>query len=70
MSAAQKYGKPAESLSAENLALVKQAGQTLAEKGVTHSQSQGTPSPTPTPAVKYAGNSTQAREITPPARSR
>lgn len=70
MSAAQKYGKPAEALSAETLSQVKQAGQQLADKGVTHSQSQGTPSPAPTPAIKYAGNNTQQREITPPSRAR
>lgn len=70
MSAAQKYGKAPEALSAETLSQVKQAGQTLADKGVTHSQSQGTPSPAATPAIKYAGNNTQQREITPPSRSR
>lgn len=59
-----------ESLSSEALSQVKQAGQTLADKGVTHSQSQGTPSPAHTPAIKYAGNNTQQREITPPSRSR
>ena len=70
MSAAQKYGRPMESLSLEALSQVKQAGQRLADKGVTHSQSQATPIPAPTPAIKYAGNNTQQREITPPSRSR
>ena len=70
MSAAEKYGRPAEALSAETLSQVKSAGQALADKGVTHSQSQGVGSPAPTPAIKYAGNNSQQREITPPSRSR
>jgi hypothetical protein len=59
-----------ESLSSEALSQVKQAGQQLADKGVTHSQSQGTPSPAATPAIKYAGNEAPQREITLPSRSR
>lgn len=70
MSAAQKYGRPMESLSSEALSQVRSAGQQLAEKGVTHSQAQGSPTPAPTPAIKYAGNNTQQREITPPSRAR
>jgi hypothetical protein len=70
VSAAQKYGRPAEALSAETLSQVKSAGQALADKGVTHSQSQGAGSPAPTPAIKYASNSAPQREITPPSRSR
>jgi len=70
MSAAEKYGRPAESLSAETLSQVKSAGRTLADKGITQSQVQGAPTPAPTPAIKYAGNTTPQREITPPSRSR
>jgi hypothetical protein len=59
-----------ESLSSEALSQARQAGQTLADKGVTHSQSQGTPTPAATPAIKYAANDAPRREITPPSRSR
>lgn len=69
MSAAEKYGRPAESLSQEALSQVRQAGQALADKGVTHSQGQSTPAPAPTPAAKYgSGNHSLQREL--PARSR
>ena len=65
MSAAQKYGLPAVAL-----AQVKAAGQTLADKGVTHEATLGTGTPAPTPAVKYGGNDVPAREIKTPSRSR
>jgi hypothetical protein len=69
VSAAEKYGRPAESLSPEMLSQVKGAGQALADKGVTHSQAQGNAVPAPTPAVKYGGsNHSMQREL--PARSR
>jgi hypothetical protein len=48
MSAAEKYGRPVESISAESLAQARAAGQVLADKGVTHDA--GAPQ---TPAVKY-----------------
>jgi len=70
MSAAEKYGRPVESVSAEALAQAKTAGQTLADKGVTHQASLGSGAPAPTPAMKYGGNDTQNRSITPPSRSR
>lgn len=70
MSAAQKYARPAEAISAESLAQAKQAGQTLADKGVTHQASLGSGTPAPTPAMKYGGNDTQSKSITPPSRSR
>jgi hypothetical protein len=53
VSAAEKYGAPFSSLSAETLSQVKQEGNVLAEKGVTHQASLGSGSPAPTPAVKY-----------------
>ena len=65
MSAAQKYGLPAEAL-----AQVKAAGQTLADKGVTHEATLGTGTPAPTPAMKYGGNDVPARTVKPPSRSR
>jgi hypothetical protein len=69
VSAAQKYGRPEQSLSQDALSQVRQAGQALAEKGVTHSQSQANAAPAPTPAVKYSsGNQSLQREL--PARSR
>jgi hypothetical protein len=70
MSAAQKYGRPVESLPAEALSQAKQAGQQLADRGVTHQTSLGTGNPAPTPAMKYGGNDTPGRSITPPSRSR
>ena len=65
MSAAQKYGRPMESLSSETLSQVKQAGQALADKGVTHSQSKAS-EPGPHWSIKYAGNDAQPRQIPPP----
>jgi hypothetical protein len=70
MSAAEKYGRPVESIPAESLSQAKSAGQTLADKGVTHQTSLGSGTPAPTPAMKYGGNDTQNRSITPPSRSR
>ena len=52
MSAADKYARPAESISAESLSQAKVAGQALADKGVTHQPSLGTGAPAPTPAMK------------------
>ena len=48
MSAAEKYGKPVESMPAESLAQARSAGQTLADKGVTYDAGASQ-----TPAVKY-----------------
>jgi hypothetical protein len=71
MSAAEKYGRPVESISAESLAQAKSAGQTLADKGVTHQTSLGSGTPAPTPAMKYGGaNESPNKAITPPSRSR
>ena len=70
MSAAQKYGRPAEAISAETLSQVKAAGQALADKGVTHQTNLGTGTPAPTPAMKYGGNDAPHTSIAPPARSR
>jgi hypothetical protein len=71
MSAAEKYGSPVESVSAESLAQAKSAGQALAEKGVTHEASLGSGAPAPTPAMKYSGASDSLqRELPPPSRSR
>ena len=70
MSAADKYARPAESISAEALSQAKSAGQTLADKGVTHQTSLGTGSPAPTPALKYGGSDAPNRSVTPPSRSR
>jgi hypothetical protein len=53
MSAAEKYGRPVESISAESMAQAKSAGQTLADEGVTHQASLGSGTPAPTPAMKY-----------------
>ena len=53
MSAAEKYGRPIESLSSEALGQARAAGQALAEKGVTYQGSLGSGAPAPTPAVKY-----------------
>ena len=71
MSAAEKYAKPAESISAESLAQAKAAGQALADKGVTHQASLGSGAPAPTPAMKYGGaNEAPNKSIAPPSRSR
>ena len=72
MSAAEKYGRPVESMSAESLAQARSAGQTLADKGVTQATSQGSVgAPAPTPPVKYGGaNDSLQRELPPPSRSR
>jgi hypothetical protein len=48
MSAANKYGK-VESMPSESLAQARSAGQSLADRGVTHSSG-----PSQTPAAKYA----------------
>ena len=69
MSAAQKYGKP-ESLPAEALAQARNAGQMLADKGVTHQNTLGTGTPAPTPAMKYGGNEAPAKQLKPLSRSR
>ena len=52
MSAAEKYGRPVESIPAESLAQARDAGQALADKGVTQAASQTAGSPAPTPAMK------------------
>ena len=70
MSAADKYARPAESISAESLGQAKAAGQALADKGVTHQPSLGTGAPAPTPAMKYGGNDSPHKAMTPPSRSR
>ena len=70
MSAADKYARPAESVSAESLAQAKAAGQSLADKGVTHQASLGSGAPAPTPAMKYGGNDTPSKAIAPPSRAR
>jgi hypothetical protein len=70
VSAAQKYGRPVESLSAETLSQVKSAGQALADKGVTQSQAQSVGSPAPTPAMKYGGNDNIPQRSLHPSQSR
>ena len=70
MSAAQKYGKPVEAIPVEALAQAKAAGQTLADKGVTHQPTLGTGTPAPTPAMKYGGNDAPGKQLRPPSRSR
>jgi hypothetical protein len=57
MSAAQKYGRPVESLSHETLQQARAAGQVLADKGVVQEASLGSGAPTHTPAMKYGGTS-------------
>jgi hypothetical protein len=70
MSAAEKYGRSVESISSESLAQARDAGQALADKGVTQATSQGSGAPAPTPAVKYGGASDSLqRELPPPSRS-
>jgi hypothetical protein len=49
MSAAEKYARPVESMSAESLSQARAAGQVLADKGVTHDTAASQ-----TPAAKYA----------------
>ena len=58
-----------ESLSSETLSQVKSAGQSLADKGVTQSQTQGVPTPAPTPAMKYGGNDSVPQRNLHPSRS-
>jgi len=71
MSAAEKYGKPVESIPAETLAKVREQGQALADKGVVQQSNLGSGSPAPTPAMKYSGGNTSLqRELPPPTRSR
>jgi hypothetical protein len=71
MSAAEKYGRPVESISAESLAQARAAGQVLADKGVTQATSQSAGAPAPTPAMKYGGASDSLqRELPPLSRSR
>jgi hypothetical protein len=59
MSAAEKYGRPVESMSAESLAQARSAGQTLADKGVTHKAGESQ-----TPAAKYSAPATNQHERT------
>ena len=47
MSAADKYGSPAESISSESLSQAKEAGQKLADNGVKQESSLGTGAPAP-----------------------
>lgn len=54
----------------EALSQAKEAGQALADKGVTHQESLGSGAPAPTPAMKYGGNDTPSRAIEPPSMSR
>jgi hypothetical protein len=71
MSAAEKYARPPEGISDESLGQAKQAGQSLADKGVTHQESLGSGTPASTPAMKYGGNSESLqKELPPPSRSR
>jgi len=71
MSAAEKYARPAESISADAMAQAKAAGQSLADKGVTQQASLGTGAPAPTPAMKYGGaGDNLERQLPPPSRSR
>jgi hypothetical protein len=60
MSAAEKYARPVESISADSLAQAKSAGQTLADKGVTYDAGASQ-----TPAVKYGApnNSNMERSL-------
>ena len=54
MSAAEKYARPVESMSAESLSQARAAGQALADKGVTISASQAPAgAPAHTPSMKY-----------------
>ncbi len=70
MSAAEKYGRPQESMPAEALSQAKQAGQSLANNGVKQEASLGTGAPAPTPALKYGGNDSPNKELKPQQRSR
>jgi hypothetical protein len=69
MSAADKYGRPEESMSSEALSQAKEAGQKLADNGVKQESSLGTGAPAPTPALKYGGNDTPSRDLKPESRS-
>ena len=53
MTAADKYGRAIESLSADQLQQVQSAGQALAANGVVEQSSLGSGTPAPTPAAKY-----------------
>ena len=53
MSAAEKYGRSVESLSAESLSQARSAGQTLADKGTVQQSTLGSGAPAHTPAMKY-----------------
>jgi hypothetical protein len=53
MTAADKYGRAIEALSADQLQQVQAAGQNLAENGVVQQSSLGSGTPAPTPAAKY-----------------
>jgi hypothetical protein len=53
MSAAEKYGRSVESLSAESFSQARSAGQTLADKGTVQQSTLGSGTPAPTPAMKY-----------------
>ena len=70
MSAADKYARPAESIPSESLSQAREAGRTLADKGVTHQPSLGTGAPAPTPAMKYGGNDAPHQSLKPQTRSR
>jgi len=71
MSAAEKYARPVEALSAETLQQVRAQGQALADKGVVQQPSLGTGAPAPTPAIKYGGSNTSLqRELPPISQSR
>jgi hypothetical protein len=59
MSAAEKYGRPVESISAESLSQARAAGQALADKGVTHSAGASQ-----TPAAKYSAPTNSQHERT------
>lgn len=56
MSAAEKYGR-VESMPAESLSQARSAGQSLADKGVTHSGGEAQ-----TPAAKYAAPANNQHE--------
>jgi hypothetical protein len=57
MSAAEKYGRPVESISTESLAEVRAAGQVLADKGVTFDAGAQQ-----SPAVKYGAPANNQHE--------
>ena len=64
MSAAEKYGR-VESMPSSSLAQARDAGQTLADKGVTQATSQSTGAPASTPAMKYGGASNSLQRELP-----